>query len=189
MGTGKLPNSTLDFIMAELDPDLRGDFAEIGVYRADLFKRLCKIVSMMRVGTRIHAFDSFEGLAAPNPIDGTKYPKGCLSVGGVEAFRKIMTAEGISQWSYATHAGFIPDCFVGFNRALQFCYIDVDHYEPTKQAIAFAWPLIVPGGILGFDDYFEGREELASPAIDEFLRVHQPPIIHEGNNQIFVRKE
>jgi len=36
---------------------------------------------------------------------------------------------------------------------LCFCHIDVDVYESAKDAFAFAWPRLVSGGVVVFDDY------------------------------------
>ena len=36
---------------------------------------------------------------------------------------------------------------------LCFCHIDVDVYESAKDAFAFAWPRLVSGGVIVFDDY------------------------------------
>ena len=71
-----------------------------------------------------------------------------------------------------------------------FIYIDLDHHDPTAAALEWAWPRLAPGGILGFDDYFPGRERLASPPIDAFLdqQYRDLRLVHFANNQLFIRK-
>lgn len=163
MGDGKLSDRDLARCLAETDA-IPGDYAEVGVYKGHLFNRLARAAHERK---RIaHAFDSFEGMAEPGPKDGHQYPAGALSVGGVDAFIEQIQAppEAWELWR-----GFVPFCFQGFHKSLAFAYLDLDHYQPTRQAIAFLWPLIEPGGILAFDDYFPTRRELATPAIERFL--------------------
>jgi len=88
--------------------------------------------------------------------------------------------------------GYVPECLEKCPVSeFAFIYIDLDHHDPTQQAIEWAWPRLVSGGILGFDDYFPGRPKLASPPIDSFLdREHSNlQLLHFDNNQIFVRKQ
>lgn len=208
MGTGYLADDVLGDVMQELI-HVPGDFAEIGVYQGKLFKRLVAVAQVLQ--RTAHAFDSFVGMAAPTARDGGKYPQGSLSSGGVEHFRSTIQ-ESISRHRQLAHAaqkdvgvlpgqirddayqlwaGFVPDCL---NRCpvqqFSLIYIDLDHHDPTAQAIDWAWPRLVPGGILGFDDYFPGRDRLASPPIDRFLKKHflDLQLVRFENNQLFVRK-
>ncbi|MCA8986474.1 MAG: class I SAM-dependent methyltransferase [Planctomycetaceae bacterium] len=207
MGTGYLPDDVLGDVMNELI-QVPGDFAEIGVFRGALFKRLVAVAQVLK--RRVHGFDSFVGMAEPTQKDAGRYQKGELSVGGVETFRTIILNSiaqhrqlaqaqqnagvlpgGISNDCFQLWEGYVPDCLNACPiKSFAFIYIDLDHHDPTQQAIHWAWPRLAAGGILGFDDYFPGRERLASPPIDQFLEEHHGDLhlVHFSNNQLFIRK-
>lgn len=209
MGTGFLPDGVLSGVMNELI-NVPGDFAEVGVFQGALFKRIVAVAQVLH--RKVHAFDSFVGMDEPTAMDEGKYPKGDLSSGGKENFRRNIlnsirqhrevslssdreagvASEEIQDNIFELWDGYVPECLdkcpVG---DFAFIYIDLDHHDPTQQAIEWAWPRLVEGGILGFDDYFPGRQKLASPPIDAFLdREHAHlKLMHFDNNQIFIRKQ
>ena len=209
MGTGYLPDEVLGAAMNEI-VDVPGDFAEIGVFRGALFKRIVAVAQVLH--RRAHAFDSFIGMDEPTAMDAGKYPKGDLSSGGKENFRRIIlnsirqhrgvsldssqqagaSTEAIRDDIFSLWDGYVPECLEKCPvKEFAFIYIDLDHHDPTQQAIEWAWPRLVEGGLLGFDDYFPGRPKLASPPIDAFLdREHTNlKLLHFDNNQLFVRKQ
>lgn len=162
MGDGKLSDRDLARCLAETE-HVPGDYAEAGVYRGHLFNRLAWAAHANR--RTAHAFDSFAGMASPGPFDGEEYPAGALAC-NVDDFLGRLTAP---RESFEIWPGYAPGCFRGFSRPLAFAYVDLDHHGPTAYAIGALWPLIQPGGILAFDDYFPGRGKLATPAIERFL--------------------
>ncbi len=209
MGTGFLPDGVLSGVMNELI-NVPGDFAEVGVFQGALFKRIVAVAQVLHRKT--HAFDSFVGMDEPTEKDAGKYPKGDLSSGGKENFRRIIlnsirqhrdvSLDTVQQAGVETDAirndifslwdGYVPECLEKCPVSeFAFIYIDLDHHDPTQQAIEWAWPRLVEGGLLGFDDYFPGRQKLASPPIDAFLdREHANlKLLHFDNNQIFIRKQ
>ena len=50
-----------------------------------------------------------------------------------------------------------------------FVFLDLDLYEPTKACLEAVWDLVVPGGVVVFDEY--GLQEFPgeSRAVDEFF--------------------
>jgi len=206
MGTGYLPDDVLSNLMNEL-VNVPGDFAEVGVFRGALFKRLVAVAHVLK--RTVHGFDSFVGMNEPTAHDQGRYQKGELSVGGVEAFRNIINqsvaqhrqlslrsnvgamSNEIREDRYQLWEGYVPDCLTKCPvQQFAFIYLDLDHHDPTEQALEWAWPRLAPGGILGFDDYFPGRDRLASPPIDRFLEkeLGQLRLVQFSNNQLFIRK-
>jgi len=170
---------------------VKGDFAEIGVFKGHTFKRLSLLA--LALGRVAHGFDSFEGMAPPTERDAGHYPAGKLSIGGVENFRKIMVDGNVPDVAYRLHAGFIPTCFTTYDDAvpLSFALVDVDQFEPTLEGLRWAWPRLNYGGVLVCDDYFPGRSILASGAIDEWMRSLSPTnfeVIGYEETQLFIRK-
>ena len=185
MGSGRLSDKDLDIVMDKI-VIVPGDFAEIGVYMGALFYRLCHIAQPTNI--IVHGYDSFCGMAKPTKDDNGYYPEGKLSVGGVESFIKILDEYGVRKDVYCLHPGYVPDCFRGSNPNLSFVYIDLDHYEPTVTSIFWVLGHLAPGAVIGFDDYFPGRNYLASKAVDEFIKSGVCEIVHEtDNNEVFVR--
>jgi O-methyltransferase len=190
VGSGLISDSNLASITRTI-AGVQGDFAEIGVFRAATFTRLVPIANDQ--GKTAHGFDSFIGMDEPTGRDGVKYPKGRLSVGGVENFRGIMRNAGFGDDEYQLWPGYVPDCFTDCSPGLRFSLglIDLDHYRPTLQSIEWFWPRLNPGGVVIFDDYFIGRDELASPAVNEFfsdLAMSDYRALALDNDQLFIQK-
>lgn len=184
---GKLSDGHLYRAVTEASAAV-GDFAEIGVWKGHTFARLARYARAQ--GRLLHAFDSFQGLAEPGPNDGKELRRGQFSSGGEEGFRALMRSAQVPDAAYDLHQGWIPECFIGSeDLRFAFAYLDVDHCEPTKAAIDWLWPRLSPGGVLGFDDYFPGREIYASPPIDEFIRTTPHERLWFEANQLFIRKE
>jgi len=92
---------------------------------------------------------------------------------------------------YQLHPGYIPDCFsdVPDSLRLSFALLDVDHYEPTVQALDWIWPRLNPSGVLALDDFLPSHQILATRAIKEFLRRQDDfDIIGFFNQQLILRK-
>lgn len=188
MGSGSLDNAVLQTVLDF--PWVHGDVAEIGVYKGSLFERLVRWSH--RNSVMAHAFDSFQGMDEPGPHDASeKYPRGHLSVGGVEKFVDLMNACGLHRSWYKLWPGFIPLCFRDTESVCcQFIYIDLDHYAATIGAIDWAVAHISPGGVIGFDDWFPHRDVGASLAIKDASRQNLLPqlsFLTTNNNQVFFR--
>jgi hypothetical protein len=166
-----------------------GDFAEIGVFRGETFQKLA--LHSHNQGKVSHAFDSFTGMAEPGAHDGTQYPRGKFDIGGSEQFIALMNEAGVSRTHYQIWPGYIPQCFESVPASLRFslAILDVDHYQPTADGIAWLAPRITCGGILALDDYVESQNTLATKAIKEFL-TQKPDfdIIATFNQQLILRK-
>jgi hypothetical protein len=149
-----------------------GDMAEIGVCEGRTFIEILRYSS--RMNKLLFGFDSFCGMNEPGERDfiagKTIYPKGELNGGTTEQVAARIKQSGVSG-RYTLKKGFIPACFssVDPEQKFSFVYLDVDHYEPTKAALEWLKTRMSVGGLILCDDYFKGRKELASGAIDEFI--------------------
>ena len=183
MGTGYFDDSLLDKVIGYAS-NIPGDFAEIGVFKGVTFHRLAKHAN--RLGKIAHAFDSFVGMDEPGDNDGGEYPKGKFDIGGMRGFIKFMDMYGVDKSWYNMWQGYVPDCFNGFNLPLSFCYIDLDHYEPTIDAIKFAVKHLSSGGVLGFDDYNPDWNNMAALAIKQWLAATPHKVLWIENDQLFL---
>ena len=72
--------------------------------------------------------------------------------------------------NYTICEGVFPDTAKAIRPTLRFVHIDVDLYESTLAALRWAWPLLVPGGVMVDDDYLCSSCKGAKQAVDEFCK-------------------
>lgn len=185
---GVWAESDLSYFL-ELVKDIKGDIAEVGVWKGDTFRKLLKLSG--KYSKKCHAFDSFEGMAEPGENDDNHYFKGKFDIGGVNEFKNIFSNEGFDLNSFSTYEGFVPDCFRTWpsDKALSFVIIDLDHYKPTVDAMGWAWRHLSVGGIMALDDFVTSHNHHATLAIKEFLRDQvNYHFVNYFNQQLFLKK-
>jgi hypothetical protein len=168
---------------------IAGDFGEIGVFRGAAFRKLATLAAAQN--KLAHAFDSFAGMAEPTAADGTAYPKGRFDIGGPAEFLRLMDKAGVVREQYRMWPGYVPECFGAVPPELRFSLVilDLDHYQPTVDALQWLLPRISAGGILALDDYIAGGNALASKAIGEFLAQDRSFIkVAEFNQQLILQR-
>jgi hypothetical protein len=143
---------------------LPGDVAECGVYRGASAFLLAKSIARHARDKRLHLFDSFAGLSAPGPLDGAYWSVGALACSRPQVEANLADHAGRIEF----HQGWIPDCFADVgDRRFCFLHIDVDLYEPTRAALVFFRPRMVPGAVIVCDDYGFETCPGARRAVDE----------------------
>ena len=188
--TGVWNHADLEWLAAKV-ADVPGDFAEIGVFRGDAFRRVATLAGQQR--KRAHAFDSFAGMNEPTPADGGSYPKGMFDVGGPDAFAELMAGSGVARTLYELWPGYVPDSFAKVPADLIFSWaiVDLDQYQPTADALLWLPARINRGGLLALDDYVPvvNRGKLATRAIEEFLATdHAFERVALFNQHLIMRK-
>ncbi len=185
----RFENQMLEFL--ESLKNIKGDFAEFGIFQGGTFINLAPIAKSQNKVT--HAFDSFKGLAEPSKFDVsptgiTAYPKGKFNVNGTSSLIKKMSKLNFEQnKDYFLWEGFIPDIFYKTPKDINFsfCYIDLDHYLPTKHTLEWVWNKLSKNGIILCDDYNDKAITGSAPkAIYEFLNsktMMELEIIEEGS--------
>lgn len=178
--------------LAERIDDVPGDFIEFGVFRARSFSMLLPIA--MRQGKLMHGVDSFEGMDHPGEFDILEdgkdlYPKGRFANGGLLEIRGLLG--GFPESAYRLHKGFVPQVLDTLpDMELSLAFLDLDHYEPTKAAIAWAWPRINTGGLMICDDFVVGTDRLSTRAINEFIADRTPRLVRINRNRVaFVKAQ
>jgi hypothetical protein len=175
---------------------LQGDIVECGCFRGLSSWMICRTLHDEYGpfdGTGFHIYDSFEGLSAPAEEDvlgpnvkdrerlATMMMPGRFTCSEVEVRQNMAAFPGIRY-----HPGWLPQSLEGEEeRRYRFVHVDVDLYEPTKGALEYFYPRLVPGGIILSDDYgWPGGQK----AFDEFCEQHQVPLEKLTNNQAVLRK-
>jgi hypothetical protein len=189
--SGSWNHADLEWLASKVS-NVSGDFAEIGVFRGAAFRKVAALAGQQR--KRAHAFDSFAGMNEPTPVDGPSYPKGMFDIGGPDEFVRLMTAAGVAREQYEIWPGYVPDCFANVPDNVRFSWaiVDLDHYQPTIDALHWVPARINDGGILALDDYVPKANKgiLATRAIDEFLATdHGFEKIALFNQQMIMRKK
>jgi len=167
---------------------LPGDIVEIGVSRGvSLFTwhKLLEIFNPCDTSKKAIGIDSFEGLQSFNEKDGALDPRIGKSEGGWSAASVENEIELLAAWQNADNILARERVILKKGRVEQvlkpllesrpgmrinLLHLDVDLYEPTLYSLRHLWDLVVPGGIVVFDEYGLPPWGGEGSAVDEFLR-------------------
>lgn len=138
----------------------------------------------------LHIFDSFDGLSSPGVNDRD-------AAGAMHwAHRDLAVPEDIVRRNLEgygdrldVHKGWIPERFHEVeDERFALVHIDVDLYEPTRDAVAFFYPRVSPGGMIICDDYGSALCPGAKRAIDEFFADKPERVLSLPTGQSLVIK-
>jgi O-methyltransferase len=143
-----------------------GSAVECGVFRGGTALLAARTLADLGQSSRpLHLFDTFEGMAANASTQESFRPGdfGRTSEGHV---RQLLA----SHPALHLHAGFIPDTFAGLELGpVAWAHVDLDLYDSIRDAVAYLYPRLVPGGCLVFDDYGFPSCPGARRAVDELF--------------------
>jgi Macrocin-O-methyltransferase (TylF) len=134
---------------------------------------------------RVFGFDNFMGFTAIDEKDGAVAEETDKVVGGFDSsFFEEMLRDAIEIYDSDRFIPYksrvvlvkgdvektVPE-FVEKNPGVRISllHFDVDLYKPTLTALRTLWPLVVPGGVVAFDEYGIPPWEGESRAVDEFF--------------------
>jgi Macrocin-O-methyltransferase (TylF) len=165
--------------------ELPGDIVEIGVYRGATASILANIAR--RLNRTAYLLDTFEGFAdsdlvgidddKPSVFDDT-------SLEQVRAFVGDENVQYIKGHFPATASELPPDgsyCLV---------HIDCDLYAPTRSALEYFYPRMVPGGFIIVHDYSSLHWDGAETAVDQFFAGRSEAVVPlpDGAGSVVIRK-
>jgi hypothetical protein len=169
--------------------DLPGDIVELGVYRGASLMAFANFMEIRNMGDRhrrVFGFDNFQGFGEFDPKDGAERPEVGKKPGGFmsEDFEqplrdaiRIFDADRFIPYKARVQLikGNIEEtvpAFVAENPGVRISllHFDADLYRPSLVALEHLWPLVVPGGVVAFDEYGIPPWEGESRAVDEFFR-------------------
>jgi D-glycero-beta-D-manno-heptose 1-phosphate adenylyltransferase len=173
---------------------LSGDLADLGTCRGGTALVLRKLAP----DKHLHMFDTWVG--TPFDDDLCHHKKGEWAA-DLEECKRLVGPEGKlthylqGVFPYSTGGGTPVSAIhpVKEDRSLVeaavfcFVYIDPDTYQTVRDAIAFFWPRMVPGGMMFFDDY--GWEPCAGvkKAVDEAFGERQRTVFAQYNTCVVVK--
>ncbi|HCW08909.1 MAG TPA: hypothetical protein DGG95_16255, partial [Cytophagales bacterium] len=143
-----------------------GDYLEFGVFQGKSFIQAYKSFEFFWGKTevwdkmRFFAFDSFEGIPAPNEIDRKINGfKGGECYCSRPEFERNLKQAGLSFKKIEITEGWYKDTLTAETmrkldlKAASILHIDCDLYESSIQALDFCQPLVRSGTVVGFDDW------------------------------------
>ncbi len=158
---GKIHEETMRKYM-----QLPGEIAECGVNHGSSSKIMVRVAAEFQ--RRIWFFDSFRGMPHSSvKSDLLRYPQGRFDNASADAVLKIVG--GYSKANIVV--GWLPQALSGLELRFSFVFLDLDHYEGTIQTLRMLWPMILLGGAILCDDFFEDKRDLATQAVREFIDV------------------
>lgn len=168
--------------------DLPGDIVELGVYRGASLMSWANFLEIRNMGDRqkqVFGFDNFKGFTELTAKDGKDSAQVDKVKGGFDSgvFEEILQ-EAIAIYDQDRFIPYKPRVvlvkgdieetvprFVEENPGLRISllHFDCDLYLPTKIGLEYFWDLVVPGGVVLFDEYGIRPWEGESNAVDEFF--------------------
>ncbi len=159
-----------------------GDYHEYGCHKAVTFRMALADAHRKGIDSmRFYAFDSFEGLPEPKGIDRfhLHWKRGALTT-SESHFMRLVRKQGKLVNRVETVKGFynesltpaLQKSFQEKGRKIAFAFVDCDLYESTVDVLKFIDPLLQPGSVVYFDDFFHFQGDPArgeQKAIGEWL--------------------
>lgn len=161
------------FELFKMTMDLPGSIVELGVSRGVSFFSFHKFLEIFLptdTSKKVYGFDSFEGLTDFAPEDGTTAydatndkKTGGWSASEVEGeifdLCKLFNADNIlARERSRLIKGRVQDTLGPFlentpGLRINLLHFDMDLHDPTLFALETLWDLVVPGGVIVFDEY------------------------------------
>ena len=169
--------------LARASRDVPGQIAECGSFRGASAYFIAEATA--GTGKQMHLFDSWQGLSGPVDADGNHWEAGNLSASEAACLATLAPfAERV-----VSHPGWIPDRFDDVvDMQFSFVHVDVDLYEPHRDALQFFWPRLSDGGVMAFDDYGSSLCPGARRAVDAFFVPLGLEVIGAPTGQAFLFK-
>ena len=147
------------YSLARAQAWLGGEMAEVGVYQGCS----ARIISQASDGARLHLFDTFCGLPAPDGDERARMREGhyAASLPSVQSY--LEDRPGISFYK-----GLFPETAAPVaSKRFSFVHLDVDLKSSTLGCLGFFYDRMLPGGIILTHDY--SYLDGVRAAFDEFL--------------------
>jgi hypothetical protein len=140
--TSLVCETTLYQMVAVASATPPGCFVEVGVYQGGSAQRLAELAEEQQ--RQIYLYDTFTGI--PNRDDAHDQHK-------VGDFSETSFEQVKSAIPYAhVIAGIFPQSAVHMG-PIAFAHVDCDQYRAVKETAQYLDSLMVPGGVIWFDDY------------------------------------
>lgn len=170
--------------------DLPGSIVELGVFKGASFFTWAKLLETFCPADRqrkVFGFDHFEGLKpeqfceSDGAIDQSvdKVPGGYASIAeDIRTLVELHNADNLLPGKERCRLveGDVFESIPKFldenpGLSISLLHFDVDLYEPTKFGLEMLYPLVVPGGVICFDEYGEMPWQGETNAVNEYFET------------------
>ncbi len=159
---------------------LEGDIVELGVFRGlSLFSFAGFNEACSRQQRTVIGVDNFRGFTQVTLEDGPRYdlPKQAEGFSPRQYLGEVRSAiddfnRAARRTKIELEVGDVENVLPGFardGRRLALIHFDVDLYVPTKAGLEVLYPLLVPGGVMVFDEYGVMDWGGETRAVDEYF--------------------
>lgn len=165
--------------LVEQSRALPGEFWEAGVYQGGTALLLRKLLQGQAA---LRLFDTFEGMPETGEFD--THDKGDFNDSSLEFVTSVVGEGG----NVTYHPGLVPETFAGLESSrIAFMHVDLDIHDAVAASCAFAYPRLLPGGAMVFDDYGYHTCPGARKAVDEFFadKPESPLALPTGQAVVF----
>jgi macrocin-O-methyltransferase TylF-like protien len=144
---------------------ISGDYHEYGCYSANTFRMFLTWSAIYKLQiSKYWAFDSFQGLPAPDEGVSLKSWKPGTMRMSEDEFRAAIAAHGVLSELVSTVPGFYNDSltaalqkkFIDHEERIAFVNVDCDLFTSAVSVFNFIEPLLQEGSLIYLDDYFVG---------------------------------
>jgi O-methyltransferase len=155
-----------------------GDVCEVGCWRGLSTYQLAQRIKDSGNQVALHVFDSFQGLSEYWSEDVPQSET--LDIEQVRAMVACplsVVQDNLKEFDFIKfYPGWVPERFheVASSR-FAFVHIDLDLYQPIRDAFNFFYPLLSRRGVMVFDDYGFPTFPGAQQAVDEILKTLDNP--------------
>lgn len=143
--------------------DVRGDFAELGVYKGNS----AAVMAPFARDRRLFLFDTFSGFDAVDLVGVDSGMKPHFADTSIERVRALVGHDSICRYV----PGLFPVSITKESRetTYAFVHLDCDLYRPMSEALNFFYERMSPGGMMVVHDYSSGEWPGVGQAVNEFL--------------------
>lgn len=160
--------------LAQLDEvGVRGDFAELGVYKGNTAAVLAAYAKQSQ--RQVILFDTFSGFDERDLVGGDTQFGRSFTDTNMDLVKEVV--------GDCRHVQFVPGWFPQSvqpaHENLRFAAVslDCDLYEPMRVGLEFFWPRLNVGGVLFIHDYSSGLWPGVKQAVDGFFAKGQAHLV------------
>jgi hypothetical protein len=165
--------------------ELPGDIAELGVYRGATASILANIAR--RLGRTAYLLDTFEGFAKTDLVAIDNDKPTAFADTSLERVRALVGDQNVKYIK-----GYFPATASQLPSDASYClvHIDCDLYAPTRSALEYFYPRMVPGGFIIVHDYSSLHWNGAETAVDQFFAGRPEAVVPLPDNagSVVIRK-
>jgi predicted O-methyltransferase YrrM len=169
-----------------LQENVKGDIAELGVYRGNSAAILAKLAN--QYGRKLFLFDTFTGFDERDYAGKNDTTNDCdFTDTSVDNVRRLLTP-----YDAIFVKGFFPESLsqTTLSETFAIIHIDCDLAEPMRAGLETFYPLLAPGGIMILHDYGSGWWKALTKTVDEFFRYkpEKPILMPDKSGTVIIRK-